>query len=166
MKVILYMAITTNGMIAGPKDDTSFVSKEDWKGFQDVVRKYGNLVVGRRTYEIMQNEPIPPCQYVVMTSRKRKDTKDAHFTNQRPKSIIQWLKKKGFNIVLVAGGGKLNQTFMEAGVIDEIHLDIEPKILGKGTPLFQEGKFDANLELVSVKNISKNTIHLHYTVKK
>ncbi len=139
-------------MIAGPKDDTSWVSKEDWEGFRSIVRKTGNIVIGRKTFDVIQknNELIPRCQTVVMTWKKRNDTKDVHFANQRPKNIIQWIKNKGFDTVLVAGGGKLNQTFLEAGVIDEIHLDIEPKILGEGIPLFREGNFSANLELLSV----------------
>jgi riboflavin biosynthesis pyrimidine reductase len=30
MKVILYMAITANGIIAKADDDTSWISKEEW----------------------------------------------------------------------------------------------------------------------------------------
>jgi dihydrofolate reductase len=53
MKVILYTAITINGFIVKEKDDTSWVTETEWASFSDMIRKNGNIIIGKRTYEVM-----------------------------------------------------------------------------------------------------------------
>jgi len=68
--------------------------------------------------------------------------------------------------VVVAGGGKLNASFLKEGLVDEIYLDVEPIAFGKGIKLFDDEDFEVNLELIEVNKISQNEIQLHYKVKK
>jgi dihydrofolate reductase len=55
---------------------------------------------------------------------------------------------------------------MEENLVDEIFIDIEPIILGKGIPLFRDKDFERNLKLVGQKKISENEIQLYYEVLK
>ena len=48
------MAVSVDGMIARENDDTSFVSETEWKNFHSMVQRVGNIVVGERTYKIME----------------------------------------------------------------------------------------------------------------
>ena len=57
MKVILYMAISTNGYIAKENDDTSWISTEEWNSYAAIIRKSGCLIVGHRTYDILTKQP-------------------------------------------------------------------------------------------------------------
>ena len=57
MNVILYMAISANGMIAKSDDDTSWVSTAEWDSYSQTVRKAGCLIIGRRTYDILTKQP-------------------------------------------------------------------------------------------------------------
>ncbi len=170
MKVILYMAITPNGYIAKENDDTSFVSKADWKRFKTVVEKVCCTIYGRRTFEaIVRDGEFPlDCLNVIMTSRKIKNKWQdrAIFTNKSPKEVLQMLKQKGFKTAVLAGGGHLNASFMKENLVDEIFLDVEPTILGRGINLFEGENFEAKLKLLSVKKISKNEVQLHYKVLK
>ena len=45
--------------------------------------------------------------------------------------------------------------------IDEIFLDIEPKIFGKGLPLFAESDINLDLELITIRQTGQNTMQLH-----
>jgi dihydrofolate reductase len=56
MKVIMYMAVSANGMIARSDDSTDWVSKKEWDSYSRIARKAGNLVVGSRTYKILTKE--------------------------------------------------------------------------------------------------------------
>lgn len=38
MNVILYLAMTANGLIAKEEDDTSWVSKVEWKSFSGIIK--------------------------------------------------------------------------------------------------------------------------------
>jgi len=57
MNVILYMAISINGMIAKQDDNTNWISKEEWSSYSLAVRNAGSLIVGKRTYNILTKQP-------------------------------------------------------------------------------------------------------------
>ncbi|MBI2547683.1 MAG: dihydrofolate reductase [Candidatus Aenigmarchaeota archaeon] len=170
MKVILYMAITANGMIAKENDDTRFISKTEWKSFDEMSKKIGNLIMGRRTYEISLAEgtfPYPDRLNIVMTNRSTANKwEKVIFTKKSPKDVLQLLERMGFKTAFVGGGGTVNASFMEENLIDEIYLDIEPVILGKGIKLFADKKFESKLKLIGIKKLSKNEIQLHYSVER
>jgi len=76
------------------------------------------------------------------------------------------MKAKGFKEVLLGGGSYTNATFLREGLIDEIIIDIEPFIFGKGIKLFAESQQELKLELIKTEKLSKDTIRLHYNVIK
>lgn len=172
MKTILYMAMTVNGKIAGTADDTSWTSKEDWDRFRTMCNKTGNAVIGRRTYDMVKKEgtQLGDVLTVVLThdaALLAKKYPHTIFTNKLPKDVLTMLERKGFREALVAGGGILNSAFLKEGLIDEIYIDIEPLVLGRGIPLFTEDDFESRLQLLEIKTLTNNqTVQLHYKVIK
>ncbi len=168
MKVILYMATSLNGMVAKIDDDTSWISKEEWDSYSSVVRTAGNLVVGHRTYGILTKQPefseLKNVKLVVVAQKDFKTSSSNHFVAHSPKEALKLLK--GFEHVIVAGGGALNASFMEENLVDEIYIDVEPIVFGKGISLFREKNFERKLEFLGQKNITENEIQLHYKVLK
>ena len=167
-KVILYMAISLNGFIAKSNDDTSWISKEEWDSYSLAVRTAGNLIVGHRTYNILTKQPefseFKDVKLVVVAEENFQTLTSNHLVAHSPKEALELLK--GFKEVVVAGGGALNASFAEENLVDEIFIDIEPIIFGKGIPLFRDKDFVRNLKLVEQKKISENEIQLHYEVLK
>lgn len=168
MKVILYMAISLNGMIAKSDDDTSWISKEEWDSYSLVVRNAGCLIVGHRTYNILTKQPefaeFKDVKLVVVTQEGFQTLAQNHLVAHSPKEALKLLSD--FKQVVVAGGGMLNASFVEENLVDEIFIDIEPIILGQGVPLFRDKNFERNLKLVGQKKISDNEIQLRYEVIK
>lgn len=100
---------------------------------------------------------------LVVVSRKGLKILDKnHIVVSSPKEAFKELKD--FEEIIVAGGGNLNTSFMKDNLIDEIYLDIEPILIGKGIKLFEGGDFEANLRLLNVKNVSDVFVKLHYEV--
>lgn len=172
MNVILYMAMTVNGKIAGSDDDTSWTSKEDWNGFRAMCKKVGNAIIGRRTYDMVKKEgtQLNGIVTVVLTHETNllsMSYSRTIFTEKSPVDVLAMLAKKGFKEALVCGGGILNTAFLKEGLIDEMYIDIEPLILGRGIPLFADEDIAPRLKLLEVKTLSNNqTIQLHYQVLK
>ncbi len=141
MKVVLYMAITANGYIAKENNETPW-SDEEWLSFSEKVKEIKNLIVGRKTFEIMEQEKefqkIGNPFTVIVSNQKENNS---NFVNS-PEQAIKLLEEKGFSKILVAGGGKLNSSFLQKGLVDEIYLDVEPFIFGKGIQLFAENNFE------------------------
>lgn len=170
MKIILYMATTVNGFIAKEDGNTDFVSDVEWKSFHGITAQTRNIIIGRKTYEIMKkgNEfsKLDSVKVVVVSGKIIKTDDENHFIVVSPEEAIEFLEKDGFREALIVGGGILNASFMEKNLIDEIYLDIEPIVFGKGIRLFEKSNLEKNLELLGVKKISQNELQLHYRVIK
>ncbi len=169
MKVVLYMAMTVNGMIAKENDETPW-SDAEWASFAKIVKQFKNLVIGRRTYEIMKSDKdlfskIGNPFVVVVTSQKSKASKNLAFAKS-PKEALSVVKEKGFSAALLGCGAHLNAAFAKENLIDEIILDVEPMFFGKGIKLFADADFEVKLKLLEVRKLSKDELQLHYKVLK
>jgi dihydrofolate reductase len=168
MKVILYMAISTDGYIAKENDDTSWITAEEWNSYSAAIQNAGNLIVGHRTYDILTKQPefseLKDIRLVAVSHQDFDTIADNHSVVHSPKEALEQLKS--FEEVILAGGGDLNGSFLKENLIDEIYLDIEPIVLGKGIKLFENGGTEVKLELLETKKITDNEIQLHYKVLK
>ena len=161
--------MTANGMIAKENDEVDFVSPYSWKGYKKVVDSSDCIIIGRRTYELMpETEFNKDKKYVVITHKKDlpKKIKKVIFTSSNPSALIRKISQEKIKRTLISGGSQINSLFMKAGLIDEIYLDIEPVFLGTGIKLFTDAEFEAKLELMEIKKLSKDEVQLHYKVKK
>jgi riboflavin-specific deaminase-like protein len=53
-----------------------------------------------------------------------------------PAHILEALRARGLHRILVEGGGVTVSRFLEAGVLDRLHVTVAPLILGSGRPAF------------------------------
>ena len=171
MKTVLYMGITPNGYIAKSNGDSEWTSEEDLKGFYEQSKNAGNIIMGRNTYLAASKSgyfPFPDALNIVASHHPIENTwaDKVVITTQSPQEVLAMLEQKGFSTAFLAGGGELNTSFIKDGLIDEIYLDVEPLIFGKGIKLFAEEDFEIELGLLGTKNLNPNTIQLHYKVIK
>src|SRR5579863_8747483 len=119
--VILYMAISVDGYIAGQNEETPW-SDEEWVAFQSFVETCEVCLLGRRTYEIMRDseELIRGVRYIVVTRDREFDSGSYEKMSLEPGDHLPGVGRIG-----IIGGGDLNGTLAEFGLIDEIILDIE-----------------------------------------
>ncbi len=165
MKVCLYMAVSANGFIATANDKTPW-SDEEWASYREMVTTAGNLVIGRRTYEIMREgdefAKIGNPLTVVVTSDKSKHATENFVFADHPRLALQIIRENGFATALVAGGSQLNRSILTTGLIDEFYLDVEPFLFGQGLPLFAPSDLCLKLTLATIKHLGPNTVQLHY----
>lgn len=170
MKVILYMALTANGMIAKEDGNSDWVSPEDTKSFTDKCNKAGAVIMGMKTYECLTDEYLPLKKgiHVVITHNKNLTPNNplVLFTDKKPQEILAMLEKKGYTETVVIGGQKTISSFLQENLIDEIYFDIEPLLFGKGMTIFKDVDFEYNLKLLDTKKLNENTVQLHYLVMK
>ena len=51
-----------------------------------------------------------------------------------PEAVLEALRSRGFRRVLVEGGGVTVSRFLEAGLLDRLHLTVAPILMGSGRP--------------------------------
>lgn len=173
MKVILYMATTINGLIAKEDDDADWVTETVWTNYCGIIKKHGNMIIGRRTYEVMlkndefNRSNLNEVKTIVLSkSPIRIHNPKSISVVKFPKEALAMLEKQGFKTLMVCGGGGVNASFMTENLVDEIYLDVEPIVFGRGIRLFAEADFERKLELLGTKKLSGNEVQLHYQVLK
>ncbi len=169
MTKVLYIAASLNGFIATPDDDTPW-SNELWENYYAYIKKVGNIIVGRRTYEMMDEvgefaKLNNPFTVVVTKQDIFKNSEKIRFVNSIEDALNE-VEEMGFHTAVLGGGSQLNTSALKSGLIDEIEIDIEPFVFGKGVPLFGSSNVELDLKLQSVDKINQNTIHLRYKVAK
>jgi dihydrofolate reductase len=154
------MAISQDGFIAGENDETPW-SNEEWQAFQNFVKSCDVVLLGKRTFKIMQqqNELVDGPRYIVVTNDKQLDSGVFEKLAIHSKEDLPQVNKLG-----IIGGGDLNGRLAELGAIDEIILDREPVKLHEGITLFGRHNIMPKLQKISSKQIGKATTQDHYRV--
>jgi dihydrofolate reductase len=68
--------------------------------------------------------------------------------------------------IWIVGGGDLAGQFYDAGLLDEIIVQIGSATLGKGKPLFPRCVLSPTLQLISVRQLGVGMAELRYEVQK
>jgi dihydrofolate reductase len=68
--------------------------------------------------------------------------------------------------IWIVGGGDLAGQFYDAGLLDELIIQVGSATLGKGKPLFPRKVLNPILQLTSVQRMGKEMVELRYTVSK
>jgi dihydrofolate reductase len=162
MANVLYMAISQDGFIA-TNDDKAPWSEDEWLEFQSFVKTCEIVILGKRTFQIIQAEDnfIEGPEYLVATHDKSLDSGNFKKLPIDKASDMPQAGKIG-----IIGGGELNGRLAKLGVIDEIILDIEPVALHDGIRLFGAYEIPLKLELLGSKRIGEATIQRHYKIIK
>lgn len=131
------------------------VSKQSAKIIKDAIKTYGAGVWGRRTFDIAHawggNPPGTPCFIVTHKVPQEWGHEGSPFTfvMDGVESAIRQAKEAARDKDVVICTASILQQCLNAGLMDEIHLDVAPLLLGKGVRLFDHLDIDPiGLELI------------------
>lgn len=166
MKKILIAALSINGKIAqeGSQSSLEWTSKEDTQYFKTRTKSAKNLIMGRKTFQTI-NKPLKGRIIYIMTRDKDllgKKLEGLVFTDSTPEGLVKTLEKKGEKECAIVGGQSVYRQFLDLGLVDELHLTIEPIIFKGGINLAEGLKRDIEWNLKGVEKLNESTILLKY----
>lgn len=171
MKVILYMAMSLNGYIAEENGREDFLSHTNWEKFCSLAQECGNFIAGRKTYEAVKNwnegfgfDDLKGIQRVIISQDENYKLDDGYILAISPKDALAKLQNS--KSILITGGSAINTAFIKENLLDEIILNIEPALVGKGIPLFAQDDFYKKLDFVSSEQQENGIMTLRYKVQK
>lgn len=166
-RYIAFVAATVDGRISlSSKTLPDWTSKEDWKFFQQSLLRMDAVVVGRHTYESAV-ERLRKRNTFVLSSRPKTLTRRGTVTFVNPKKVALAKLLAEYTNVAVLGGGAVYRFMLEAGLLDEIFITVEPLIFGRGKEMFIGGSKTRKLRLLSVRKLNRTgTLLLHYQIIK
>ena len=168
-KLILYIASSLDGYIAGPGDDLSFLSLvqkegEDY-GYQDFISSVDTVLIGRKTYDWVTGQvdfPHADKETYVITRTPSPGTGKITFFTGDLKELVLALKKAPGKNIFCDGGAEIINELLKHDLIDEFIIAVIPVLLGNGIKLFKDDRPKLKLELVSSKSFDTGLVQLHY----
>lgn len=124
------------------------VSQQSAALLKDAVKTYGAGVWGRRTFDIAHawggHPPGTPCFIVTHKAPQEWVHEGSPFTfvTDGVESAIRQAKEAARDKDVVICTASILQQCLNAGLMDEIHLDVVPLLLGKGVRLFDHLDID------------------------
>ncbi len=194
-KVILRISMSLDGFIAGPQDDLEHLFKWYFSGNTEIAthdgrhllklspqsarvveqlrQTSGAMVVGRRVFDFAGawdgHPPIAPTFIVTHTvpGQWAREGSPFTFVTDGVQSAIRQAKAVAGEKNVVVETPSMMQQCLKAGLLDEMHVDLVPVLLGSGTRLFDDLESIAPLELESIRVIeAPGVTHLAYRVIK
>ncbi len=175
MRLTLIAAQSLDGFIT--RHDTpgsDFASAEDRAFFRAALRDFDCCVMGGETYrtarESIRATLMPERLRLVLTRTPAHFNNDSvpgkmEFTARPPAQLVHELHQRGLQHCAILGGAQIHSLFLEAGLIDELWLTIEPLLFGRGTPLLAM-RTSTKLTLLSSEQLAPSTLLLKYRVEK
>ena len=170
MLVTLMMVMTADGFIAKNANQTStdWTSSADKEIFIQRTKEAGVIIMGLTTYKTI-GRPLPGRLNLIMTREpgiEESIPDKLEYTNTPPSQLLKELEERGFKEVILGGGTTINSLFLNAGLVDEIQITIEPLLFGGGLTLFKDLDLNQKLELIEMKDLGTNVVNLRYRLVK
>lgn len=181
MKTQYYISTSLDGFIATVDDSIDWLfplgSPED-AGYADFIGEVGALAMGSSTYEWMLRHadtvmaetgaPWPYSQPTwVFTSRALPAIAgaDIRFVAGDVREVHGAMRTAaGSRNIWIVGGGELAAQFHDAGLLDELIVQVGSVTLGEGKPLFPRQVLSPRLRLETARAIGPGMAELRYAV--
>jgi dihydrofolate reductase len=153
-KVTFFMLTSVDGYFEGPQRELDWhhVDEEFNRFVLDQLEGADTLLFGRVTYAMMasywptpaaiQNDPLVAGKMnslpkiVFSRTLKGADWHNTRLVKSNFTQEVSQLKQQDGRCLLMLGSSNLAVSFLQAGLLDEIRLLVNPLILGSGHPVF------------------------------
>jgi len=181
-KLIYSMSVSLDGYVATPDRSLDFVYVDDelHEVFNEEARSVGTMLYGRRMYELLvgywptgdQDPNATPAMRdfariwrdkpkVVFSSTLDKVDWNTRLVRRDAMEEVRRLKQQPDNDMDV-GGPTLASTLIEADLVDEFRMYVNPVMLGAGIPYFPRLGRRLDLHLIETRKFRGDVVHLRY----
>jgi dihydrofolate reductase len=175
-KVIAYLAMSLDGYIADMNGQidwlTSFPTppSEDF-GYEQLLEEASTLIMGRKTYEFVVNQP---GEWPYTGKKTWIISKNPYFPIQSPNTEVVLLRyapsleemlSDNSGAIWLVGGAEVVKLFLQKKWIKELRIILVPITLGHGIQLFTPPFPKTFWELTKVQSYDNGMVLLHYLHK-
>ena len=181
MSKLIYMTNTSlDGYVEDETGAFDWVNPDQTFTFiTGLLRPIGTHLLGRRLYETMaywdapmEDYPAEQRDFARVWQKAEKivfsrtltgvTTRNTHILRDFDYDAIRKLKRESKSDIIV-GGAELAGLALEAGLVDECHLFVNPVIVGGGKPAFRAG-LRRDLELIETRRFGNGVVHVWYRI--
>jgi len=172
-KVIVHIATSADGYIAGPDGDldwlTSRPAPDGFYGMNTFMKSIDTTVLGRKTYEVslgLGAKFDARSRTIVFSRQAPADVPTGvEFVNGAIGPFVSRLREQPGKDIWLMGGGEIIASFLDERAIDEFVISVVPVFIGDGIPLIARRHRHVPLQLQSVERFEDGLVQLHYLVQ-
>lgn len=181
MRTQYYTAASLDGFLATPDDSLDWLFPLGDIGatsYPAFIKEVGALAMGSATYEWIYREAVGPAAKKpepwpysmpawVFTTRNLPAVAgaDIHFVRGDVRPVHAEMRRAaGDRNIWLVGGGELVGQFYDAGLLDDLFIQVASVTLGAGKPLLPRMITSPPLVLRSVRQVGTGFAELHYEV--
>lgn len=173
----VFIGTSLDGFIARQNGDiawlTGFPTEGEDHGFDAHMARVDAVVMGRGTYDaIKAMRPWPYAKPVVVLSRTLTQTDvpgdiadNVEIMDASPKEAMARFAARGWKRVYV-DGGMVIQSFLRAGLVDDMVISRVPVLIGEGISLFGALTTDTMLDHLSTRAFPSGLVQSTYRVRR
>ena len=153
-------------MIALSENDrTEWTSREDKRYFKELTTGVGTIIMGRRTYESI-GRTLPGRLNVVLTRNPAayEESESLIFRSSPPEALIEEIEGRGIEEECLMGGARTFADFADRGLVNELHITLEPTINNGIAHLATHLKRPISLSLRGIVSLGPSVVMI-YDVK-
>jgi dihydrofolate reductase len=185
-KIISFMHVSLDGFVAGPHGELDWV-KVDEEIFEYIGKRISEgdtALYGRVTYQMMENywptaadkpnatkHNIEHSKWykkvhkvVLSKTMKGADLTNTEIISNNLSDRIKEVKQRAGNDILLFGSPTATHSLSQRNLIDGYWLFVNPIILGRGIPLFEDIKDKIKLNLLTTRRFTSGVTELDYIV--
>jgi dihydrofolate reductase len=175
MKVSVFIASSLDGYIARPDGDVAWLHEGepladgDDAGYGAFVETIDVLVMGRETFTKVLEFDWPYGEKQVVVLSRSVSEVPGHLRDRvrieraGPQALVEKLAAEGYRHMYL-DGGRVIQSFLREGLVDEMTVTTIPVLLGAGRPLFGELARDVRLRLLECRWWENGLVQTKYEV--
>jgi dihydrofolate reductase len=179
-KLVLFNMMSLDGFFEGPSGEIDWhnVDSEFNEFAIEQLNSAAALVFGRKTYELMasywpdndivNDDPVVAGlmnnipKFVFSKTLRDTDWNNTKLINEDAPDACRELKKNFHKDIFIFGSAQLASSLIDAGLIDEFRIMINPVILGGGKSLFRQHGGRIKLSLIRTKAFSSGNVMCVY----
>ena len=176
-KIVYYVASSLDGFISGPNGDISGFVGESEGLIQYItdLKKFDTVIMGRNTYEFGYKFGMKPGQVPGLYAHMKNYIFSNSLVLGKPdpqinvkkielKNIDELRNQSGTDIYL-CGGGKFAGWLLNNERIDILKIKLNPLIIGKGVPIFENVTTQYKTELIDQQVYDKGLQIITYKIR-
>lgn len=178
------MHVSLDGFVAGPNGEMNWITvdEEIFDYADDRTQNSDLALYGRVTWEMMEaywptaaDQPnaskhsiqhstwYNQVQKIVLSHSKQGESQPlTTFIGENIAEQIAKLKAGGGKEIVIFGSPSAGRSLLQAGLVDELWLFVNPILVGKGIPMFPELDERVKLKLMACKRFENEVVCLHY----
>jgi dihydrofolate reductase len=164
--LVLYIATSLDGYIAGPSGEIDWLFDDQDYGYESFLAGIDTVLMGRRTYETalsFGDYPYKGMRGFVFSRTARLPDDHVTFASGDPATLVLELKNAPGKKIWLVGGGEIVSECFRHGLIDEYRIFVHPIVLGAGVPLFKEGLPRRRLKFLRSESFNSGLVELSYS---